>query len=278
MPTDEINTPFATLKGLKLKKAAAEKPASAAKDAPKRGLPNASKPAKIFGRKPGQKKAPVAGGQAVKSGRTPDAAAQAVSDGDEAQDETFFTQAMTGVNRLGVAAAGRQVHTGANAAPPKAKDPDVEVRSALADLVSGKVEFDLEYSDEYVQGIVKGADHKIFRQLKAGRFSPEAHLDLHGLNADQAQQLLLTFVREQYFQGKRCVLLIPGRGINSPGGKPVLKEELKAWLTKDPLKRVVLAFCTAQPRHGGAGALYVLLRQKKKTEGKIRWDNWWGEA
>jgi len=275
MPTDEINMAFAALKGLKLKKASAGEAASTAKDTEKRGRAKALKPGKTFGRKPGQGKAPA--GRAVKSGRTPDEA-QAVSGGDLALDETLFTQAMTGVNRLDALAVGRQVHTGANAAPPQAKDPDAEARSVLADLVSGKVEFDLEYSDEYVQGIVKGADHKIFRQLKAGRFSPEAHLDLHGLNADQAQQLLLTFAREQYFQGKRCVLVIPGRGINSPGGNPVLKEELKIWLTRDPLKRVVLAFCTAQPRHGGTGALYVLMRQKKKTEGKIRWDNWWGNA
>jgi DNA-nicking Smr family endonuclease len=55
----------------------------------------------------------------------------------------------------------------------------------------------------------------------------------------------------------------------------VLKEELKTWLTRDPLKRVVLAFVTALPRHGGAGALYVLLRKYKKIKGKVRWENFW---
>ena len=67
------------------------------------------------------------------------------------------------------------------------------------------------------------------------------------------------------------------RGANSPGGVPVLKEELKSWLTRDPLKRVVLAFTTAQPRHGGAGALYVLLRKFKKTKGKVRFEKDWPE-
>ncbi len=55
----------------------------------------------------------------------------------------------------------------------------------------------------------------------------------------------------------------------------MLKEELKTWLTRDPLKRVVLAFVTALPRHGGAGALYVLLRKYKKIKGKVRWENFW---
>jgi DNA-nicking Smr family endonuclease len=69
--------------------------------------------------------------------------------------------------------------------------------------------------------------------------------------------------------------VIPGRGVNSPGGMAVLKEELKAWLTRDPLKRVVLAFTTALPRHGGAGALYVLLRKFKKTKGKVHFEKDW---
>lgn len=197
----------------------------------------------------------------------------------EAQDEEgLFAHAMGGVKKLDGSVSGRQVVAkGAPPAPPVPVDPDGEGRSRLQDLISGKVEFDLEYTDEYVQGFVVGMDQKIFRQLKAGQYSPEAHLDMHGLNAEQAQLATLAFMREQYHLGKRCVLLVPGRGINSPGGMSILKEEVKSWLTRDPLKRVVLAFCTAQPRHGGAGALYVLLRQRKKTEGKIKWDNLWGD-
>ena len=105
-----------------------------------------------------------------------------------------------------------------------------------------------------------------------GSLSPEAHLDLHGHNALQARDAVIAFIKSNYLSGRRCLLLIPGRGANSPGGLPVLKEEIKSWLTRDPLKRVVLAFCTAQPRHGGAGALYVRLRARKKSGGKIRWE------
>ncbi len=171
---------------------------------------------------------------------------------------------------------GREV--AAKAAPeprPPRADADLDGRNALLDLVAGKVEFELSFGDEYMQGFVKDIDQKVFRQLRAGQFSPEAHLDLHGLNAEQAHLALLHFARENYLAGKRCLLVIPGRGANSPGGLPVLKEELKTWLTRDPLKRVVLAFVTALPRHGGAGALYVLLRKFKKTRGKVRWEDFW---
>ncbi len=194
-------------------------------------------------------------------------------------DESHFLRAMNGVAPLGrERTRGRDVTPAAPPpAPPTPADEEEKALAALHDLVSGRVEFTLEFSDEYVQGFVTDLDPKVYRQLRAGQFSPEAHLDLHGLNADQAMLSLLHFVREQYMAGRRCLLLIPGRGANSPGGVPVLKEELKSWLTRDPLKRVVLAFATALPRHGGAGALYVLLRKFKKTKGKVRFDKDWPE-
>jgi DNA-nicking Smr family endonuclease len=195
----------------------------------------------------------------------------------EAGDESDFLRAMNGVSRLDRdKLGGREVRpTAPPPKPPSAADEEQKALDALRDLVAGKVEFTLEYSDEYVQGFVTDLDPKVYRQLRAGQFSPEAHLDLHGLNADQAQLTLLHFVREQYLAGKRCLLVIPGRGSNSPGGLAVLKEELKSWLTHDPLKRVVLAFTTALPRHGGTGALYVLMRKYKKTKGKVRFEKDW---
>ena len=195
----------------------------------------------------------------------------------EDTEESNFYRAMSGVSRLDKEKTrGRDVRpVSPPPSPPSPADEEEKALNTLRDLVEGKVEFTLEYSDEYVQGFVTDLDPKVYRQLRAGQFSPEAHLDLHGFNADQAQFTLLHFVREHYLGGKRCLLLIPGRGSNSPGGLPVLKEELKAWLTRDPLKRVVLAFSTALPRHGGAGALYVLLRKFKKSKGKVRFEKDW---
>ncbi len=197
----------------------------------------------------------------------------------EAESEDVFLQAMQGVQPLhGV--KGREVAPRV-AAPSESGDGPVqageeaEVAGALADLVSGKVEFALEYSEEYIRGHVLGLDSKIVVRLKTGYYSPEAHLDLHGMNAEQAYGALLHFMKEHHMQGHRCVLLIPGRGKNSPEGYGVLRESVQRWLTRDPLKRVVLAFCTSLPKHGGAGALYVLLR-KNKGKGKINWERFFG--
>ena len=187
-------------------------------------------------------------------------------------DEELFVAAMSGVAPMG----GEKGRAVAPDAPDKGeidrRKQEQASLQALQDLVDGKVEFELFHTDEYIEGRISTLDSQTMLQLKAGRLSYEAHLDLHGLNASQAWQSLVHFIRESFMQDKRCVLLIPGRGRNSPEGFGVLREKLQHWLTRDPFKRVVLAFCTALPRHGGAGALYVLLRKRKKSEGKIIWD------
>ena len=70
---------------------------------------------------------------------------------------------------------------------------------------------------------------------------------------------------EQLPGGHRCVLIVHGRGHNSKDHTPVLKERLKSWLARGAAARkVVLAFTTARPCDGGAGALYVLLRRDRR--------------
>ena len=111
----------------------------------------------------------------------------------------------------------------------------------------------------------------IMNKLRAGGLSPEAHLDLHGLNAQQAFETLRGFMRGSWYKGLRTILVVPGRGKNSPDGVGVLRGKLQSWLTQDPFKRVVLAFCTAQPHDGGPGSVYVLLRKYKK-KGRVYWE------
>jgi len=156
--------------------------------------------------------------------------------------------------------------------PAKPVTSPQKKEESLEKFLRGDFEFELEYTEEYMQGIVKGVNARVFAKLKTGGFSVERHLDLHGFTLEQAHLALIDFIRACYLQNKRCVLIITGRGLNSPLGVGVLKREIQYWLTRDPLKRIVLAFCTALPKHGGAGALYVLLRNYKKTKGKISWE------
>ncbi len=186
-------------------------------------------------------------------------------------DRALFLSAMSDVKPL--KKKGREI-----APPPPPKErPRKNEEDAVATLqkiVDGEINFDLSLSEEHIQGYVHGLDPKIFHRLKKGQFSIEGNLDLHGMNADQAQFSLLTFIRDHYLNGSRCLLIIPGRGKGSPQKMGILKKELQSWLTRDPLKRVVLAFCTSLPKHGGAGAVYVLLRKYKKNRGKIIWDKY----
>lgn len=103
----------------------------------------------------------------------------------------------------------------------------------------------------------KGLRLQDLSRLKKGEFALEAELDLHGLTEEQAEATLLAFIERCYQAKKRCVLVIHGKGYNSEVQAPVLKN-----LTNRRLRqlKVVLAFCSAQPKDGGTGSLYVLLK------------------
>lgn len=146
-----------------------------------------------------------------------------------------------------------------------------QAEAGFESLLADNLEFALLNADEYVEGYVSSLDESIINRLRQGQFGPEAHLDLHGLNSMQAFEAVRDFIRESWFKGMRTVLLVPGRGLNSPDGRGILRQKLREWLVHEPFKRVVLAFCTAQPRDGGLGSLYVLLRNNRK-KGRVYWE------
>lgn len=185
---------------------------------------------------------------------------------DDKDDSRDFFSAIKGTVPLN--ARGRDVPVEPETPPVAVTDP----RHPLQDFMEGKVEFSVASTDEYAEGHVVGLDLMIVSQLQSRQFSPEAHIDLHGLNCEQAFQNLVGFFRSSYYKGVRTALVVTGRGLNSLNGVPVLRFRVQQWFTQDPFKRVVLAFCTAKQEDGGAGAFYVLLRKYKKSSGKIRWD------
>ncbi len=181
------------------------------------------------------------------------------------EDVATFEEAMRGVvplpagDRLrldGPPPAGRGIR------PPLTDD--AEALAILGDLVAGTAPFDITDTDEYVEGRAAGVDPRIVRRLRRGDFAYQAHLDLHQLIADEARRAVEQFLVQACRRGLRCVLIIHGRGRNSKDQIPVLKERLKVWLGRSALSRSVLAFTTARPCDGGAGAIYVLLRRKRR--------------
>jgi DNA-nicking Smr family endonuclease len=136
-------------------------------------------------------------------------------------------------------------------------DDDARAYAELAALVEG---FHVEIGEERVEGSAPGADRKLLQKLRRGEPRPAAELDLHGQTQSEAQGALERFVERARQDGHRAVLVVHGRGLHSDD-KPILKTRVAEWLSTGKLARVVLAFSTAQPGDGGAGALYVLLRR-----------------
>lgn len=180
------------------------------------------------------------------------------------EESAAFLRAMGDARPL--AGRGREVAPAAETVTPP---PGSEL--SFRELMEGTLEFAVSFSDEYLEGHVVGLDPLIMGRLRSGALSPEAHLDLHGLNAVQAFGALRDFMRGAWYRSLRVVLIVPGRGRNSPQGQAVLREKLQLWLTQEPFKRVVLAFCTARPHDGGPGSVYVLLRKFRK-KGRICWE------
>ena len=130
-------------------------------------------------------------------------------------------------------------------------------------------------SDEFdVSTLLETDDHLSFRRpgigtdithkLRRGDWTIQRQLDLHGLRRDAAREALGGFIREAHKHGIRCVRVVHGKGLGSPGKAPILKNRVHSWLVQ---KNEVMAFVQAKPADGGAGALVVLLmgaRQHRK--------------
>ncbi len=136
-----------------------------------------------------------------------------------------------------------------------------KVREYLSCLVKEPAAWDISFSDEYMEGAVSGVGPKIMKRLKRGEFSIQDHIDLHGLTRKEAETVVNRFIIQSYKKGLRCVLIVHGRGLGSVDHQPAIKKELPVWFKRGVLKKIVMAFVTARPWDGGAGALYVLLKK-----------------
>jgi DNA-nicking Smr family endonuclease len=143
------------------------------------------------------------------------------------------------------------------------KNEDLEVMAHLSDLISGAAEMDITFSDEYMEGCVKGLDLQLMQKLKDGLFPIQDFVDLHRLTQEAAEIRIRDFLLNSHGRGLRCVLIVHGKGLNSENQVPVLKKRVPRWLSRGPVRKIILAFATAKPYDGGTGATYVLLKRAK---------------
>jgi DNA-nicking Smr family endonuclease len=132
-------------------------------------------------------------------------------------------------------------------------------------LVLGEIELiDPYYPLEFRRA---GVQHGVFRKLKQGKYPMDARLDLHRMTVERARDEVFAFIREAVAYELRNVLIVPGRGSHSRAAEAVLKSYLNRWL---PDFEDVQAFCSAQPQHGGTGAVYVMLKKSERQRQQNR--------
>jgi DNA-nicking Smr family endonuclease len=107
-----------------------------------------------------------------------------------------------------------------------------------------------------------GLDRRKAERLSRGKLPIEATLDLHGLRQVEAHRRLEAFLADCQAAGKRCVLVVTGKGLHKEEGG-VLRGAVPHWLNEAPNRGRVLSFDYAQQKHGGTGALYILLRRRR---------------
>lgn len=184
-------------------------------------------------------------------------------------DDELFEREMTGVRQFANGAPSRvpqaRMHT-----PRVIVDPDAEAMAELSDLVTGAGLFDITNTTEYIEGAVVGLDPRVVRRLRKGEFVAQSHLDLHGMVTADARVAVDQFLAHAVRHGYRCVLIIHGRGLNSVDREPILKKQVASWLSRGSHARLVLAFTSARPCDGGAGAVYVLLRRQRTSKHPMR--------
>ena len=124
-------------------------------------------------------------------------------------------------------------------------------------------------TDDHRPGRVPGVDRRTAERLRRGKMPIEARLDLHGHTLAGGQRAVTAFVAQSFAAGRRCVLIITGKGNRQADGRRapgVLKAALPGWLGEPPCADKVLTFSAAQPADGGGGAYYLLLRRRRAPD------------
>ncbi len=176
------------------------------------------------------------------------------------QDDDFsqFASEMRGVRRITV----DQADTGKPKADRKQlkelrQNATVRTENIRVDGLSDQFVIDVGPEDELYwarDGVQEGQ----IRKLKAGQISFEGSLDLHGMKIETARETLWDFIAEATRFEIRCVRVTHGKAARVDGRSPMVKSHVNTWLRQHPQ---VLGFTSCLPRHGGTGAIYVMLRR-----------------
>ncbi|WP_271408248.1 Smr/MutS family protein [Pseudomonas sp. Q1-7] len=173
-------------------------------------------------------------------------------------ESTLFAEQMRGVKRI--------QNDRADTGKPKTDVKQLANRRQNATAAQAGVKVD-GLSDQFVIDV--GAEDELYwardgvqesqmRKLKQGQIGFEGSLDLHGMTVEKARETLWDFIAEATRFEVRCVRVTHGKAARLDGKRPLIKSHVNTWLRQHPQ---VLGFTSCQPRHGGTGAVYVMLRR-----------------
>jgi len=109
----------------------------------------------------------------------------------------------------------------------QALDDQAALRESLSDEFDVSTLLDV---DDQMSFRRPGIGHDVTRKLRRGDWSIQGQVDLHGLRSDEAREALGQFIRDAMRMGWRCVRVVHGKGLGSPGKTPVLKSKTQKWL------------------------------------------------
>ena len=170
-------------------------------------------------------------------------------------EKNLFVRAVGAVRPI---RAPHRVRLAADQPPPIPVQQQLDDQRVLREAISD--DFDtgtLLDIDDAMSFRRPGIGTDVTRKLRKGEWTIQGEVDLHGLRREDAREALAGFIRESHRRGWRCVRVVHGKGLGSPGKTPVLKGKVQGWLIQ---KNEVLAFVQARADEGGAGALVVLLK------------------
>lgn len=169
-------------------------------------------------------------------------------------ERNLFTRA---VGKVAPIASKERVWSPPQRPTPRPLQQDLDDEAVMQESMSD--EFDITTlldADDQLSFRRPGIGTDVTRKLRKGEWSIQGQIDLHGLRSDEARNAMGQFIRDAKRMGWRCVRVVHGKGLGSPGKEPVLKSKVQRWLVQ---KNEVLAFVQAKPSDGGGGALVVLL-------------------
>ena len=179
-------------------------------------------------------------------------------------DEDLFAEEMAGVTPLGREARVRLVKERLSEDQQRERRQAAEREElAVNPLIDeGVAPLDAWYVLEFKR---PGIQNGVYRKLRLGHYQVDARLDLHRLLVKQAKEEVFSFIAEAERLGLRTVLIVHGKGQSKAQGEQtaVLKGYVNHWLKE---LDAVQAFHSAQPQHGGTGAIYVLLRKNAEQK------------